>query len=465
MPRTITEQSFYRYITCPHWVWFDAHAAERRVHEPLMAALQDDGLVEEKQREILATYRDIAEVTAEDEQESFYQTLAFMRDGRQTIYHGALVDGHWVGHPDILQRVEGRSLLGNYYYIAADIKRARSLRDDFKFQGCFYAELLQKVQGVKPFQGYVITPEGKTLPYLIEHFEREYALTLDGIERIVSGIRPAHFLTSGCKQSPWFKECRGQTHACNDLSLLNRVWREEVAQLESIGIRTVDALAKLAVHDIKKRLPDADIERLELLRDQAIAIAEHRHIVRGRIVFPASDVELFFDIESDPLRDMDYLFGVLVVEHGTGTYHRFFAESSAREEAMWREFLACIERYPQAPIYHYGGFEQEVVRRFADRFGSPAPVRQALVSNMRDLLAMIRPAVLFPLSFYSLKDIARYLGFSWRAEDAGGANSVLWFEQWLRTKDPTLLEKICAYNEDDVRATHVVQAWVKTHAG
>ena len=103
MSRKLTERTFFRYLKCPDWVWFDAHEREKKLHEPLMEILQDEGLVEELQRKVLESRKDIAEVTAEDEEEAFNQTLAFMRDGRQTIYRGTLVDGHWVGHPDILE--------------------------------------------------------------------------------------------------------------------------------------------------------------------------------------------------------------------------------------------------------------------------------------------------------------------------------------------------------------------------
>lgn len=464
MPRLLTERTFFRYLKCPEWVWLEAHGGERRIHEPLMEALQDDGLIEDLQRELLSDRPDVAEVRAEDVEQAFAQTMAFMREGRQTIYRGVLIDGHWVGHPDLLEKVEGRSLLGDWYYVAADMKRGRAPRDEYKFQGCFYAELLGRLQGVKPLQGYVVTPDGDVLPYLIESFETQYALTLDAIERILAGQRPAHFLTSGCKQSPWFKECRSLSDSCDDISLLNRVWREEVARLADSGIHTVSALAKMSVNDLIQRVPTADAGRLELLRDQAVSLKEGRPIIRGKIALPVADVELFFDIESDPLRDLDYLFGVLVVKKGKGTYHKFFAEDAAREQAMWTEFQAFLEKYPDAPIYHYGGFEAEVIRRFDARFGATPAARGILTRNMVDLLAKLRPAVLFPLSFYSLKDIATYLGYRWKAEDASGANSVLWFEQWLRIKDPAPLEKIFAYNEDDVRATHVLQDWVKKNA-
>ncbi len=464
MRGALTENTFYQYLKCPNWVYFDVHAPETRPHDALMRKLQDDGLILEKEREVISDRNDLAEVTAEDPDEAFMSTLAFMREGRRTIFHGVLVDSHWVGHPDMLERVEGRSTLGDYYYVASDIKRSRFLRDEHKFQGCFYAELLEKVQGVKPVQGYVITPDREVLSYSIEEFEAQYELTLTQIEKIIAGKRPAHFVTSGCKQSPWFPECQAQSESCDDLSLLNRVWREEVHALEDAGVSTIKALSLKSLPDLEALAPAVSSARLEMMRDQAVAIVERRHLIRGSVEFPEADVELFFDIESDPLRDFDYLLGVLKVDKTGESYHPFFAQSPELEAQMWKEFVSFIESHIDAPIYHYGQFEAEVVHRFAAKYGISGIAREALEQNMIDLPGHIRGAVIFPLSFYSLKDIGSYIGFHWRADDASGANSVIWFEEWLKSKKPIMLQKILEYNEDDVRATYRLQRWVRENA-
>lgn len=464
MRGTITEKTFYQFLKCPNWVYFDVHAPESRPQDLLMSKLQDDGLIEEKEREVISDREDLAQVTAEDPDDAFKQTLGFMREGRQSIFHGVLIDSHWVGHPDILERVEGRSKLGDYYYVASDIKRSRFLRDEHMFQGCFYAELLEKIQGVKPVRGYVITPDRVTITYLIEEFEGEYELTLTEIEKIIAGKRPAHFVTSGCKQSPWFTQCQNESEYCDDISLLNRVWREEVRALVGVGVDTIKSLSLKSVPELEALVPQMSQIRLETMRDQAVAIIGGHHLIRGNVELPEARVELFFDIESDPLRDFDYLFGVLEVSAKGETYYPFFAQSPELEGEMWKEFVSFIESHIDSPIYHYGWFESEVVHRFAAKYGISEIARTALEQNMIDLPSAMRGAVIFPLSFYSLKDIGAYIGFHWRSEDASGANSVLWFEEWLKTKKQKILQKILEYNEDDVHATHRLQRWVRENA-
>ncbi len=451
----------YSIPICPAWVYFDAHSDEVRAHDPFLLKLVEDGMIDEHKLQLLSSKEDMVEVRSEDMDEAFRQTLEYMREGRQTIYNPVLIDKHWVGNPDFLERVEGRSKLGDYYYVATDFKRSSQVHDEYKFQGCFYAELLSRVQGVRPVQGYVILTGNEVASYMIEEFEHRYKLNLHEIESILAGKRPSHFVTSGCKQSPWFSECLDHSVSCDDLSLLNRVWKEEIHNLEQAGVTTVDALSKKTVIDLEKMLPESNPQRLERLRDQAVALKEGKHTIVGDIEMPESDIELHFDIESSPLRDFDYLFGLLKVSSEGTEYIPFFAESPDQEEKMWKEFLSFIESHIDAPIYHYGWFEHEVIDRFAARYGMSDLLRDAFERNMIDLLAICRQHVIFPLSFYSLKDIAQYLGFSWDADDAGGANSVLWFEEWYEKRTPKIMSKLLRYNEDDVRATHVLQRWLR----
>jgi predicted RecB family nuclease len=70
--------------------------------------------------------------------------------------------------------------------------------------------------------------------------------------------------------------------------------------------------------------------------------------------------------------------------------------------------------------------------------------------------SVIRPRTEWPTRDYSIKSIARHLGFDWRDEDPSGASSIEWYESWLQTGDAAVRKRILAYNEDDCRATAVV---------
>ncbi|MBU1126521.1 MAG: TM0106 family RecB-like putative nuclease [Patescibacteria group bacterium] len=457
MKHRITEQTFYKYLKCPSWISRELERDED-LREKLLEKIQDDGLLSEHEKALL-TDRDYVEVTSDDLDEAALQTLELMKKGAQTIYKGILIHENWVGRPDILERVEGKSRLGDYYYVACDIKRSRHMKDEYKFQGLFYAKILDRVQGHEPVMGYVLHADGNVESYLLEEFDTHFHLTMDAIEEILDGGSESHFLTSGCKQSPYFSECELEARNCDDLSRLNRIWRSEVDLMMRVGITSVEELANAPVQNLKE-VHGMSLDRLYFLQQQAIAMSENKVIRIGEIELPKEEGPvLVVDVESDPLRNSDYLIGVLLIDNGKETYHPFLAKRPEDEEKAWHEFTEFITHYPTANMYHYGWYEVDVFRRLTERYGAPEEAKRIIENQMLDLLSFMRQKVIFPMSFYSLKDIAKYLGFKWRMNEASGLDSVLWYEEWLENGDTKALEDIVNYNEDDVRATWLVRNW------
>ncbi len=467
MDKRLTEQSFFYHASCPRWVSRDV--VHKKELDALERLLLDDSVLPEIHEGLLKTRGEYETVHDDDLDDAFSRTVSFMKQGVRTIYRGALVDGHWVGHPDVLERVEGTSDLGGYYYVAVDIKRLhdpRQIRDAHKLQGAFYAELLEHIQGVKPTSGYIMSPDGIVMRYDLEEFEADYRLTLQRIEKALEGHDLGHTLTSGCKTSPYFAMCLDETTSCDDVSFINRIRREEVDELKRAGVKTVLDLAVVRLPDLERRVLDMTSERLSFLQRQAIALKEHLHDVVEPVTFQKALVELYFDVESDPVRDVDFLFGVLRVERlADGTtkdrYHAFMAETLKDERMAWDQFTTFLADHRFAPVYHYGWYEIGVCARLMERYGAPDAAVESWQNNFVDLNAALRSNIIFPLPFYSLKDIAHYLGFNWRASDVGGVNAIRWYHKWLATGDRAWLNRLVEYNEDDVRATWFVKDWAE----
>jgi len=463
----LTEKTFFYYAKCPQWIHKNIQHGKNL--DSLEFMLIDDSMDEEHKERLMKARGEYKIVRDEDTDDAFMRTLELMKEGVNTIYGAVLVDDHWVGKPDILEKVEGKSTLGDYYYIAVDIKRIhdpRQLRDGYKLQGSFYAELLDKIQKVTPTSGYVMTADGVVMRYDLEAFEAKYRLTLNEIEKILSGEEPNHVLTSGCKASPYFQACLDGETECDSLSLLNRIHTTEIEELNREGIKTVVDLVKADLQELEASILDISPERLLFLKRQATALKERLHYIVEPIAFRKSKVELYFDIEADPVKDLDYLFGVLEVVHSddgstTETFHAFVAESEKDEETAWNNFTEYLHEHRRAPVYHYGWYEISVCAKLIERYGAPEGAIESWENNFIDLNSVLRPAVIFPLSFYSLKDIAQYIGFTWNAEDAGGLNSIRWYHDWLETGDRKHLDKIVTYNQDDTRATYVLKEWLE----
>jgi uncharacterized protein YprB with RNaseH-like and TPR domain len=57
---------------------------------------------------------------------------------------------------------------------------------------------------------------------------------------------------------------------------------------------------------------------------------------------------------------------------------------------------------------------------------------------------------------YSIKTLAKYLGFEWRDAHPSGAASIELYDRWAETGDPAIKQRILDYNEDHCRATRVL---------
>lgn len=450
---------FYRYLTCPLALWFDVHGDRKRKLPPsdFEKSIWERGMAHERRviekqgLAVTALPKDM------DDDEAVSRTLDLMGKG-ETVVHGRLVDGHWVGIPDFLVPEKGHSKFGNFAYAPLDVKSATEVRDEHRFQLVFYALLLERIQGVRPKYGYILNAHEEKIAVPIDPLLEEFHVVRADVQKILDGEKPAPFFSSSCKQTPWFEACRDEAVSCNDLSLIYRIRRDDYVALRAAGIATVNDMADADLAVLRKKT-DLPIGRLERLRDHAACYVGNTHAVVDRPDFPAASVEVYYDVESDtvPEPNLHYLHGALVVKNGKASYKKFLVRSPKDEGKVWRAFCDWIVKLPtDAAIYHYGMYEHMVVRELTERYDAP---KGALLrfGDMIDLQKVAARSVLFPVYFYSLKDLAKYLGFRWRTTGATGGASVEWYNSWRKNKDAATLTKIVEYNEDDVRATRVLK--------
>lgn len=463
----LTPEVFYQHAKCPNWAYWELFGdpAKRGEIPPMLQRLREDGVLHEK--DVIKELGAFEEMkTVGDGSDLAAATLDAMRRGAPFIYQGTLADGDWAGRPDLLVRVPGASKFGDWMYEAVDIKSSRQINDVHKLQLVFYALLLKKIQGVKPEEGKIINVDKAWLSFPIEEAEADFFEALDAILAIRAGEKPAALFTSSCKDSPWYEECKREAEEADDIGLIYKIYRSEYRRLREAGYMTLTRFAGAGLEEVREAVHGISDHRLERLHLQAQALHAKRVIRLEDARLPESAVELFFDIEGDPMIGVEYLHGLLIREGGRETYRAFTAEKPEDEGAAWTAFCDFIEGYEGTPIYHYGWYELDAIRRLSAKHGiSPKAAAALDPANMIDLNRVVQRAAIFPLYFYSLKDIARHLGFRWRAADASGANSVLWFQEWCEKGDRELLQKITDYNEDDVRATAVLKDWLAAPDG
>ncbi|KKR48145.1 MAG: hypothetical protein UT84_C0047G0004 [Candidatus Curtissbacteria bacterium GW2011_GWA1_40_16] len=462
----LTAEHFYKFFQCPHWIWYDlyADASRRKEPSPLLQMIYRG-----KAHDALSTVRDhkkFEELLPEqyqDLEEAYIATLALMKQGKN-IYRGVLMTENWVGMPDLLEARPGKSELGPWEYVVYDVQRTIDLRDEQKFPLVFYSLILEKIQGVRPREAYMIDPQGQERSFLISDFTDRFHVTREEIEKILDGEKPAPFLKSSCKRTPWYALCLEGAQECNDVSLVYRLSQADQRRLYGIGIHTVQELADANADVLRSQFEDWPYDKITRLQNQAKVLVSNKPLILRRPDFPEVRYEVYFDVESDPIRDVDYLFGVLVHDTKTGTtkYEKFIAEKPEDEASAWQGFLDRLATFDDFVIYHYAFYEHMVFDRLVTRHGAPDVIIQKFREHTIDLHQKTVDSVIFPLYFYTLKDVAKFLGYQWSDSEAGGAESVAWYDQWLKTGDRTFLDRVIKYNEDDVRATMMLKQWLAT---
>ena len=193
------------------------------------------------------------------------------------------------------------------------------------------------------------------------------------------------------------------------------------------------------------------------------------------VALPRSSLELFFDIEVDPLRDLTYLHGIVERRDGNVDSEKFVAffteeKSEAAEREAFAQSFDYLTADPSATIWYCLKYERTIYRILQARYPD--------MCSADDIEALFDPTLAFDLYYdvvtkttewptndQSLKTLAKYLGFAWRDTDPSGAASIEWFDQWVRSRDPAIKERILDYNEDDCRAKRVLLDGIRKFKG
>ena len=259
----------------------------------------------------------------------------------------------------------------------------------------------------------------------------------------------------------------------NDLTLIPELGRSKRDVLLD-RVKTIRELADADPGDFldgkKTVFPGIGPATLERLHARAKLIAagkKAKPYLREPVILPASELELYFDIEVDPMRDICYLHGFVERRDGNNNAERFvafFAEEPTAEAE--KQAFADAWRYMQESqlcvIYYYSKYERTIYRKLRERYPDVCTEDEleALFDPERAIdlyFDVVLKATEWPTRDFSIKTLAKYLGFDWRDTHPSGAASIEWFHRWVETGDTAIRQRILDYNEDDCRATRVLR--------
>lgn len=219
-----------------------------------------------------------------------------------------------------------------------------------------------------------------------------------------------------------------------------------------------------------------------------------------RVDLKRADVEIDFDLENSsgpvlegaahPGGELVYLWGTRQATRRTkrdGTVvttvkvrlFSDFTDTAAGEAATFAKFWNFLTSSRSQTLaqgktwraYHYTAHETGWMRKLANRYagqeGIPSlhEVDEFLsTGDVVDLYQILSRELIWPTKSHSIKDLAKWARFSWRASDAGGDNSMLWYANAVSSKTKkertAYQRKVLNYNTDDVAAQHHLREWI-----
>lgn len=446
----ITASQARDFVLCPRLVYLNLFGPsdERVPISEFLLKKMEEG--REFERKVISGMKFVVpKYRHKDWKDAFEKTYRYMRAGEELIYQGVLLHSGLFGIPDLLERAKGKSELGSFHYRVVEIKSGLSAKEKYVMQVMFYSYILYLIQGVLPKKAYLILgDETRKEIDVMKHFEK-FKQEISMLREVVSGreIEPSRIVN--CSNCPWYDYCFRILKEKGDLSLLYRMSRQAKATLNEAGIKTLKQL----VSSETESLPGISGYIMKKWKLHAESLISGKPIIVSRPGFPRG-VDIFVDLESED--GTEYLIGVLA----EGRVRQFVADTREEEGKAWNEFLDFISGFGDFVIYHYGDYEKRAFRKLAEKYGMPAKLRKKVFSSMFNLLSCFPFNVVLPVYSYSLKPVARFLGFSWRNPSASGDLSMVWYDSYLETRDKKYLNMVKEYNEDDLKATKVVKDWL-----
>ena len=220
--------------------------------------------------------------------------------------------------------------------------------------------------------------------------------------------------------------------------------------------------------------------QIELARARVGGLPAYRRRDVVSVEVPRADIEVDVDMEST--NDGCYLWGALATDRreagAEAQYLSFATWNPDLEEGelvafgrFWSWLCAVRERAAAAGAsfraYCYSrSAEEGQMKRLGELLGLRDEVDAFLASDeWVDLLEVVRGQLVTGRSM-GLKETAPLAGFAWRFDDAGGTLAMVKYDEAVdqgaadAASRKAAAQWILEYNEDDVRATAALRAWL-----
>lgn len=393
-----------------------------------------------------------------------------------------------IGHPPLLQKIDGKSCFGNYSYRPVIVRQGRKITREHRLTLALWGILLEECHGSNIKEGLVISLREKGLES--DHLRLNTKLkkeVLDSLTKLVKDLssKKAPPLTTDrkkCSTCSWESLCKKEASQSGDLSEISGIGAKRKELLKVIGINNVKELARSKSNYLSNELErhgERDSQLAIKIIKQAKAITDNKEeSICAKNTLPELKLApgiLIYDIESDPDIGHDFLHGFVAINRINNT--RFDVDNAKYipiidlpgydKKNTWKRINDNLEEYLNWPIIHYGETESINLYRLAEKEGASEEELKALKERFIDIHNKMRSNWILPINSYGLKAVAKWLGFKWHKRNVNGAKALLWWRQYIeeykinrRPRESNKIKWILEYNYDDCIATWHITEWL-----
>jgi len=437
----ITSKVFVAYFNCPRKAFLLLFSGDQGTPHDYPQIL------EERRKAYTSEYLEIFKQIYEDTKPYNQNNL-----GKEDFFIEANLKAEcWDVHCDVLAKIDQGESIGKVMYEPTIVVGTCTVTKEQRIELFFTGKVLGLIQKQSPKLGRIVSMDGKTHQVKLESGYKSIAPSLKTLQGWIEA-KPAEppdlILNKHCPSCQFQGLCREQAVKEKSLSLLDRMTPKAIQKYNKKGIFNIQQLSYL-FKPRKSRKYKGKTPVKHSLELQALAIREQKIYIQKLPELIRNPVELFLDVESIPDQDFHYLIGLLVCNDTDKAYHSFWANTVDDEKEVWGNLIEILNKYPDAPIYHYGNYEVKVINELAKRYSTDCePIKKRLIN----LNSYIYGKMYFPTYSNSLKAIGDFIGIAWDAQNASGLQSLVWRYKWENSQDSKYQQMLIRYNQDDCNA-------------
>jgi len=296
----------------------------------------------------------------------------------------------------------------------------------------------------------------------LNQYSKKAQKLLAAFQKIIGTEEPPPFYRNPhCPECQFKNSCYKKLKERDCISLLPGMSEKVLAKYHSKGMFTITQLSHIFRPRRRGRRPQ-NPNGSYLWDLKALAIREQKTFVIYPPDMEKSSTEIFIDFEGLPEEGWVYLIGIVIKAEGKeNDIYSYWANDKSEEEQIFQNLFEILIAHPDVPIYYYGSYESKALKLAAKKWsGIFEQELPEIERRLVNVLSYLRTHVYPPTYGNGLKEVAGFLGFQWRDQEADGVLSMKWRKDWETSRDDILKEKLLQYNRDDCNALAKVSQWL-----